>query len=220
MLSKYETGKTVPSAEVLLRLREFAVEKEVEVVTQAIRDRVAGGDPEARKLHELWAKNWEGGEFLLGVTPQSTYHEWPDRTVTAFKALSAELLNRGKIPPELIELMALLVATRDNRAARPIMARISSYLDVELAVLGIKKSEVVTDLLRRIERPVEQTMFIYIKCPQTGKSVFTNSTATRRQFEATDYTHMSAKCPHCSFTHYWDKKDAYLQVEKPLGYVD
>ena len=51
---------------------------------------------------------------------------------------------------------------------------------------------------------------VMIKCPTSGKPVFTGMAMDKSSFEVASLSRNSVKCPHCGNMHTWDKKDAYL----------
>jgi hypothetical protein len=52
---------------------------------------------------------------------------------------------------------------------------------------------------------------IVIKCPTTGKEINTGVGMDKRAFKIAVLDSNSIKCPHCSQTHVWSKKDAILK---------
>lgn len=52
---------------------------------------------------------------------------------------------------------------------------------------------------------------IMIKCPATGKSVFTGMSTDQQSWAGSVYSGNGFSCPACEQTHFWDKKDAFLQ---------
>jgi endogenous inhibitor of DNA gyrase (YacG/DUF329 family) len=52
---------------------------------------------------------------------------------------------------------------------------------------------------------------IIIKCPNTGKLVYTGFAMDPAIFEASPVEENPIECPVCKQTHRWSKKDAFLE---------
>jgi hypothetical protein len=54
---------------------------------------------------------------------------------------------------------------------------------------------------------------IMIKCPVTGKAVFTGIGTDKKSFDdpSNTFENNSIHCPHCMNNHVWSKKDAYWE---------
>jgi hypothetical protein len=52
---------------------------------------------------------------------------------------------------------------------------------------------------------------ILIKCPTTGKYVYTGFTMEPALFDVTPIEAYPVECPHCRQMHAWQKKDAFLE---------
>lgn len=53
---------------------------------------------------------------------------------------------------------------------------------------------------------------VMIKCPNTGKPVYTGFDMDRQSFYSSFLSgNTIGPCPHCRKAHTWDKKDAYLK---------
>lgn len=58
---------------------------------------------------------------------------------------------------------------------------------------------------------------LMIKCPATGKPVYTGMNFDWYVFEWVQLPKSSVKCPKCGEAHEWDKSDAYLQADGGEG---
>ena len=58
---------------------------------------------------------------------------------------------------------------------------------------------------------------VMITCPASGKPVNTGIAVSKEVFgdPKTVMSQNVVSCPHCNQTHLWDKKDAYLEGDKP-----
>ena len=52
---------------------------------------------------------------------------------------------------------------------------------------------------------------VMIKCPVTGKVVFTGMRIKEQSWADSVYSGNDFSCPACTQMHLWDKKDAFLQ---------
>jgi hypothetical protein len=57
----------------------------------------------------------------------------------------------------------------------------------------------------------ERDGMILIKCPNTGKEVFTGMKLDARSFEVSDFKNQWFNCSDCKQRHIWSKKDAFLK---------
>ncbi len=56
---------------------------------------------------------------------------------------------------------------------------------------------------------------VMIRCPQTGKLVFTFITMDKKAFETATLHNMDLTCPACGQLRHWKKEDAILEGEPP-----
>ncbi len=228
MVSRYETGKAFPSGEVLFRLLGLAdVDDEIVAFNEAIRDKVATGDPDAKAVEDRFFENLDLGGAFLGINPQSKLYNSPTEQVRVFMALSKQVWNIGFIDIGIIEILAFFVSAAREPKARSVFQKISTYLEVELAALGYDKRQVVDAVLRKFgkgavvpignaqetERRKYQVM---IRCPQTKKAVDTGWTTDRESWRRIDLNENPARrevsCPYCQGYHRWNKEDAFLKA--------
>jgi endogenous inhibitor of DNA gyrase (YacG/DUF329 family) len=52
---------------------------------------------------------------------------------------------------------------------------------------------------------------LMIRCPQTGKPVFTGMDMPPAAFDRATLESNTVRCPHCGEPHTWQKADAYLE---------
>lgn len=52
---------------------------------------------------------------------------------------------------------------------------------------------------------------VMIKCPETGKAVFTGIEMDKRTFENATMSNNTIRCSACRKDHTWDKKDAWIE---------
>jgi len=57
---------------------------------------------------------------------------------------------------------------------------------------------------------------IFIRCPTTGKLVFTGFAMEKSIFENLPAELSAIKCPNCGQEHEWQKKDAIFGQSSPL----
>jgi endogenous inhibitor of DNA gyrase (YacG/DUF329 family) len=53
---------------------------------------------------------------------------------------------------------------------------------------------------------------IMIKCPKTGKDVATGIKMEKTDFDSSEMSGNSVKCPHCGDMHVWDKSQAWVPL--------
>lgn len=55
---------------------------------------------------------------------------------------------------------------------------------------------------------------VTIKCPVTGKPVYTGMSMDPETFRKKSFEETKLVCPHCGQEHTWDKRNAYLNTEE------
>jgi transcriptional regulator with XRE-family HTH domain len=196
-ISRYESGKIAPSRAVLVLLWGLAEgDYEKRVIAHAL-----GEEPKtleasvARFNRDVLQLAAEFDQELLRVRTSP-------ETRRRFADLALKILAEPEMPIETVNLLSLWVKYRTNPAAR------AEFKD------ALTRLEIRLDLLESTDAPHAKSgrRRVMIRCPETGKPVFTGVELTPAEFESTGITGMEVFCPHCKSGHLWDKSDAFLEA--------
>ncbi len=136
-VSRYESGKLIPSRTVLLLLLQLAEDSERQPILQALgvtRSLAQSWKPSdladaLRTFDAYLAAAGPAADRNRGRAPQGS-------ALAEFARLAARIVSeRHAVEPAVVEVLRLWLKHRTNRKARKYFRHIAAYLEVELSVL-------------------------------------------------------------------------------------
>jgi transcriptional regulator with XRE-family HTH domain/endogenous inhibitor of DNA gyrase (YacG/DUF329 family) len=218
-ISQYESGKILPAGKTLLALMHYAEGAERPPLLKAVGIQALGaGMAGASSERELAEAMREVQRYI----EQAETDGIPERDITVATAReviakeAARILSEERLThPVVAQILRSWRTHGTMPGAERVFMDAAAYLEVQLRILE-SPVQAPSKPLRTsaADRRNASSFRVMIRCPQTGKPVFTGTELTRQQWDRTEFEGMRVNCPHCHSPHVWSKSNAYLEAVK------